>query len=204
MSPSQEEMMRQAKELFVSPCDSALTKEILFYRRNYFKNKVKEPLMKALVWAFDKRARTNPILDRIKLFMAVWNVMQTVNRYPEPTRDNCHYPLVLGLMDIWDEFFKWEDNPEHPDSSEHPFFGRVQLYRAFRRAMLATLEHDHYYRQRGHWWTKKIYEAYRDGKIPELPLLVPDRRVCWKEPVDKKELEDWIQRQFITTSGGSR
>ena len=178
---------------------SLIARDIILDRRQYFYEKVKSPLMKALVWAFDKRGNANIVLDKILLFIAVWNVMQAVNRFPEPTKENCEQPLIHALIDIWDEFFKWEDNPEHPDADKHPFFGRVQLWRALRRASIGILEHDNYYRQRGHWLIEKIVKAYLDNKIPPLLPVMPDRRVCWNEPVENEKLLSWLEWQKYRT-----
>ena len=65
--------------------ESEITDDILTKRRGYFMEKVKAPLMKAIV-LYGKR-------------------------YPEPTRGNTNNPYSHVLLDIWDEFFELEDNP---------------------------------------------------------------------------------------------
>ena len=184
------------RELNVTDVDSPLMQDIILDRRRYFIKKVKQLLMKALVWAFDKRERKsgwfNAVLDKIQLFVAVWNVMQTVNRYPVPTRENCYQALTHASFDIWDEFFLYEDNPAHPDPKKNPTFGREPFYRALQKLSLCSIETDWYQRQRVHWWIKKVHDAYESGVIPELIPVFPDRRFCWKEPVDKKDVLKWL------------
>lgn len=182
-----------AKDLNVTDLDSPLAQDIILHRRQYFINKVKQPLMKSLVWAFDKRKKANWLVDRIKLFIAVWSVMQTVFKYPEPTRENCYKPLTHALMDFWDDFMKWEDNPEHPDPDNHPFFGREQLWRAARRVELSTVEHDAYYEQRDHRRIEWMVRAYLGGKIlPQFPAF-PDRRGAWREPLPSDRVLTWLE-----------
>lgn len=54
-------------------------------QRQYVIDKVKAPMMKALI-----------IL---------------ANRLPEPTKQNTNHPNTDVLIDIWDKFFQMEDNP---------------------------------------------------------------------------------------------
>ena len=53
-------------------------------KRQYFIDKVKKPLMKALI-----------IL---------------ANRYPEPTEENVKHPNARVWLRVWDKFFEMEDN----------------------------------------------------------------------------------------------
>ena len=52
--------------------------------RRYITDKVKTPLMKAII--------------------------ALANKYPEPTRENCIQPNVHRLFDIWDKFLEYEHN----------------------------------------------------------------------------------------------
>lgn len=58
---------------------------ILKEKRQYFIDKVKAPIIKALI-----------IL---------------ANRYPEPTKENAVYPNDKVWLRVWDKFFEMEDNP---------------------------------------------------------------------------------------------
>ena len=64
---------------------TTISQDILKDRRQFFVDKVKKPLMKALI--------------------------TLANRYPEPTRENVKDPYALAWIDIWDKFFEMEDNP---------------------------------------------------------------------------------------------
>ena len=59
--------------------------DILQFRRHYFIDKVKKPLLKALILLAD--------------------------RFLEPTRENTRKQNTHVLLGIWDEFFEYEDNP---------------------------------------------------------------------------------------------
>ena len=59
--------------------------EILRTRRGFFIEKVKAPLMKALI--------------------------TLSNRYPEPTLENVDIPNDKVWLGVWDRFFEMEDNP---------------------------------------------------------------------------------------------
>lgn len=186
-----------AKDLNVTWVDSPLRRDIILDRRRFFQ-KVKADAMKALVWAAQKRTksgRVNAILDKVRLFGAVWGILQMVNRYPEPTRQNCYEPLTFCLFDFWDEFLKWENNPEHPEKERYPLFGREQLWKAVRKIELCQAEHDWYYRQRDHWRIMWFIKAYLEGKVPELLPTMPDRRICWDEPLPKERLLTWLEFQ---------
>ena len=63
---------------------TTISQDILKDRRQFFIDKVKAPIMKALI-----------IL---------------ANRYPEPTRENVKDPYALTWIDIWDKFFEMENN----------------------------------------------------------------------------------------------
>lgn len=124
---------------------SLLSIDILRTRRQYFVDKVKAPLMKALV-----------IL---------------AGRYPEPTKENTDKHNTHVLLDIWDEFFKHEDNP-----------GRDGLFKAIRKITIAEYEHDGYYSQRIDWFLKKLAQAYVDGEWEPPKSWNPS---CWRS--DERE-----------------
>ena len=64
---------------------TTISQDILKDRRQFFINKVKAPIMKALI--------------------------TLANRYPEPTRENVKDPYALAWIEIFDKFFEMEDNP---------------------------------------------------------------------------------------------
>lgn len=154
-----------------------LSKEIIKDRRQYYINKVKTPLMRVI----------------IKLCM----------RYPVPTKENCKWPNAHALIDVWCEFFQYEDNPAHPDPEKHPDFGREALFRAIERITICEYEHDHYYRDRMDWFVEKLVEKYLSGEWhPRMPIR-PDRRVCWDEPIDQDRMLSWLEWQKYREAGKS-
>jgi len=64
---------------------SSLSRDILKDRRQYFIDKVKAPIIKALV--------------------------TLAGRYPEPTLENVTYPNDKVWIRVWDKFFWLENNP---------------------------------------------------------------------------------------------
>ena len=126
--------------------------------RKYIADKVKKPLMKAIA--------------------------TLAQRYPDPTRENCIQPNSQILFDIRDKFFEYEDNPAHPDSKKHPYFGREWLFEAAFKILIAEYEHDPYYRWRFDWMLEEI------NKREWLPRSrIPME--CWKEPGMGAAPPDW-------------
>jgi len=87
---------------------------ILQDKRQYFIDKVKKPLMKALI--------------------------VLANRYPEPTLENTTHPNDHVWIQVWDKFLKMEDNPQREplfrairkvmicESSHDPYYrDRIQV-----------------------------------------------------------------------------
>ncbi len=141
--------------------ESELKNDILIKRRDYFMKSVKAPLMMAIV-LYGKR-------------------------YPEPTKENTKNPDSHALLDIWDEFFKLEDNP-----------GRDPLFKALRRISVGEIEANDYYGQRVTWFLMKSVQAYLDGKWQ--PNLSCCPFACWKDPATiaatQEAIEDILTRGF--------
>jgi len=155
---------------------SELKDDILNKRRSYFEFKVKKPLMKSIV-----------NLGKHGLLRNMWELFQLVklcSKFPEPAKKKCKNPDSLVLLDIWDEFFKWEDNA-----------GRNPLFRAIRRVSVGVLESDNYYAQRGSWWLMKLTKAYMDGKWQPNPDWSP--MMCWRDPATNEARVKEINELFI-------
>lgn len=135
-----------------------LNRTILRYKREYYKEEVKAPLMKAMV-GFAKCG------SWISMLIALIQIVRIVKRYPEPTRENTPGGNVHILLGIEDKFFKYENNS-----------GRDALFRAAFRLFIATYAHDPYYRYRADWfkeeWDKSNWELRPAGH--------PNG--SWKEP----------------------
>jgi len=122
---------------------SKLSKDILWDRRDYFIEKVKVPLMARLV--------------------------ELACEYPEPVMENTSAQNTHVLLEIWDKFFQFEDNP-----------GRSSLFKAIRRLFTGTYEHDRYYAERIDWFLEELVKAYLDGRW--IPSHFEATGAWWKDP----------------------
>ncbi|KKL27005.1 hypothetical protein LCGC14_2389550 [marine sediment metagenome] len=158
---------------------SKLTDDLLIKRYHYFKDSVKAPMMKSI--KFISRGKFGYV-------SAIWHAFQIIRllkKYPEPTRANCENPDALVMLDIWDEFFKWEDN-----KYRDPFFKLV------RRITVSTVEHCDFDSQRITWWLMKLTQAYMDGRwqplLPHMPFY------CWTDPEVIKAREEAVEDMICT------
>ena len=144
---------------------TSIYSEILGNKYQYFVDKVKKPLIKALV-----------ILSK---------------RYPEPTEKNTTKHISHVLLDIWDEFFTWEDNP-----------GRNELFRAIKRITVCVVESDTYYSQRITWFLKRLTEKYISGEWTPLEPWAPME--CWGDPNVKEKRKEALRvfKQTLEAGGG--
>lgn len=109
--------------------------------RKYVIDKVKKPLMKAII-EFSKCG------SWLGMLIALIQIVRTAKRYPEPTRGNCRDPNVHRLLDIEDEFFEREDNPSRKD-----------LFKALFRIFIAEYAHDPYYKFRVDWLKERLCKS---------------------------------------------
>jgi hypothetical protein len=109
-------------------------------QRQYFIDKVNAPLYKAI-----------SILG---------------NRYPEPTRENIVNPNSIRLLELFEEYFKYEDNPR-----------LIILAQALKRIIIAKNEHSHNYGDRISWFVEKL----RTGPWKNRAYGRPANH--WKEPI---------------------
>ena len=139
-----------------------LYNDILKDRRQYFIDKVKAPLMSNLIKFVSKSSWIGTLI-------ALISIIRLIRKYPEPTRENTRKPNTHAWIDIWDEFFKYEDNP-----------GRNLLFRAIRKIFICEYEHDSYYSSRIdrmlEWWLEKYQNGEYNKRMPWNPLA------CWNEP----------------------
>jgi len=68
--------------------------------------------------------------------------------YPKPTKENTTFHNTHILLDIWEQFFKFEDNP-----------GREHVFEAISRIFIDEYEHDPYYRYRIDWFLEQIFAS---------------------------------------------
>jgi len=88
--------------------------------------------------------------------------------YPEPTKENVLHHNTRVLIDIRDLFFEYEYNPSRRD-----------LFEAVWRVLIATYEHDPYYRHRFEWVINEIKKSSFTDRVPTRPSRGP----YWKEPI---------------------
>lgn len=136
--------------------------EVLIEKRQYIIEEVKAPLMDAIV-----KYPGSSKLRKIKLIVSM---IELIFKYPAVTRANSKGTNANTIMDIEQEFFKYENNP-----------CREPLFRAFFRMWQAELSHDEYYEGRQDWILEQIFKAVLTGKwMPRRPgHPVPK---WWKEP----------------------
>lgn len=105
----------------------------------------------------------------VLLLYSVWGIVRSIRRYPEPTRKNVRKLNTFVLMDMWDEFFKYETNTR-----------RLPLFRAIERLSIGEYEHDKYYSARMDWFLSKLVRKYISGEWrPCQPHHPADH---WSEP----------------------
>jgi len=123
---------------------NSIINQMLFKHRNYIINKVKAPLMNALV-AFGNSS----FLGRIKL---ITNIARLIKRYPVPTKENTNYKNTHTTLDIIDKFFLL-----------HKIKDRDPLFRAGYRLVVDEFEHDGHYGSVRDWWIEEIIKAILAG-----------------------------------------
>ena len=158
--------------------NSLLTVDMIVTRREYFIKKVKSPLMKGLI------ACTSGC-SKLLIPLHVIGIVIAITRFTEPSRENCRKQMSKVLMDIWDEFEKWENNP-----------GRAPLFKAARKISLCITESDNYYSQRLTWFILKLVLKYLLGEWPAHESWTPE--MCWTNPHTLAELEK-AKKEFQTT-----
>jgi len=142
---------------------SELKHDILTRRRSYFEFKVKAPLLSALV----RCTKRSGFFAKIFLLIDVWRIVQSVNRYPEPTKENSDKQNVHVLIDFWDNFEKFN-------------MTRQELFRAVRRIHLSECEHDDVYEERHDKFLWDMISAVQDGRY-KLPT-VHSPTSHWSDP----------------------
>lgn len=79
-----------------------IIKEMLFYNRKYIIDKVKKPLMKAII--------------------------TLANRYPAPTKDNVAFSNTRILLEVCEKFKKYHNNPGRQPMFEAAFRVLIDQY----------------------------------------------------------------------------
>lgn len=167
--------------------ESSLHFDMLWGRRQYFIKKVKSPLVKVLHRSLTI-SKGNRLFANICLLRDVWLMVKFVNKYPEPTRENTKKRSTHVLLDVWDEFEKYNK-------------ARRELFKVVRRVSACECEHDIDYSQRITWLIKKLSEKYLSGEWPPLEPWAPKN--FWKDPVVKEAWRKaFIEMTAFGTIGG--
>jgi hypothetical protein len=87
------------------------------------------------------------------------------DRIPAPTLENTARPNTHILIDIRDEFFKYEENP-----------GRHKAFKAIWNFFIYLYECDGYYQQRIDWVIEKLRLANWEPRAKRTPDIH-----CWTE-----------------------
>ena len=160
---------------------STISLDILKGRRQYFAHEVKQSLVNALI---SSTSRGKGILEKIHLLWDVWNIVKTVSKYPEPTRENTKKQITHVLLDLWDEFETYN-------------VARKPLFKALRRLSVCEAEHDIDYSQRMTWFLMRLTAKYLSGEWIPLEPWAP--KGYWSDPV---VIEKWRKaRQELTIYG---
>ena len=173
--------------------ESEITSEILRNRRQHFID-IKNPLRNGIVRLATKRYKTTHklwIVQKVSLLLDIIHIIQTVNKFPEPTKENTKKKMSHILLDIFDEFFKYDTCRS-----------RLSLFRAIRRISICVIETDNHYSQRFTWFLKKLLEKYQNGEWPELEPWCP--MDCWSEPTTQEALLRATQEFRLTMQVGGR
>lgn len=158
-----------------------LADDILIHRRRFFIMDVKEPLRKYLV------KFTSGTLSWIGAPLTLIKIVVLIRRYPEPTHENARHPNTHILIDLWDLFFRYEDNP-----------GRRLLFCAIRKLVLCTYEHDPYYARRIDWFVEKLVEKYLSKEWRPRKAYSPTGH--WTEPAVLEAIKE-LKMRLLKSAG---
>lgn len=154
--------------------ESEITADMLTKRRGHF-IKVKGAIVGGLTRCFSSSPKG--LLAQLQLLWEVWHIIRSVLKYPEPTLENTKEQTARVLLEIFDEFFKYDSNIYY--SPKRP--GREPLYRAIKRILVCECEHDVDYTERITWFLKQLSDKYIAGEWPVLEPWMPTN--CWRDPV---------------------
>jgi len=130
-------------------------------RRGYF-IKLKVPLLNAF-------RKVGQGCNGLWLFLALIQIAWLARKFPEPTRDRVRKINSHALMDIFDEYVKYEKD------------GRIRaVVSAFRRLIIGMIEHSSPYTQRVNWFAERLGEKILNGDWkPDHPW---NPAQAWDEP----------------------
>lgn len=135
--------------------------------RDYIINKVKAPLMKAIILAA-KLPGSRLCAPLVKA------VLLASKRLPLPRRENCYANNALVLMTVWERFFTH-------------FYGgdRLPMMKAARDISIAEIEHDIVYDWFLNWFIKEIIKEVEAGnwQLNNKPFPIPGN---WVEDGEEK------------------
>lgn len=102
-----------------------------------------------------------PLMGLLNLF---------ADKVPEPTKDNTRWHNTDTLIELRDEFFKFENNPE-----------RERAFKAIWNFAIIIYDYDPYYQQRIDWLVERFKQKPWEEREPGYP-----RPPEWREFEHKK------------------
>lgn len=165
-----------------------LAMDILRHRRGFFIREVKAPLMGALfnvTGIIPRWTRRFKFVKYIYLLWDVWIMVRSIMRYPEPTKENTRKWNTHTLIDVVEEFTKYNRL-------------RTSLFKAAFRLVVGEYEHDSDYAQRFDWFLGRLTQTYIDGRWKKLEPWNPSW--WWEEP-SVVEANDKLARELMTEIG---
>ena len=163
-----------------------VTNDILRVRRNYFIKKVKAPLVRGVT----NLGRGSGLVSKILLLIDLWRIVSSVLEYPFPTKDNTGKRMSHILLDTFEEF------------EQHNIVKPV-FFRAIKRFVVSTVEHDSDEAQRVTWFLKKLIPKYENKEWPNLSPYYPS--AGWTEPAvieaQKKVVRELLKDRKLHSCG---
>ena len=134
-----------------------LKHEVNSHRRQFYIDKVNEPLFKAM-------AGIRKGVSFIRLLAALLEIARDIKRYPVPTIANVSHPNARLLLELRDRYMAYEG------------LGRVKvLVNLMVWLLVVKIEHSPNYADRISWWVEETPKGWR-------PRLLDHPRNFWKEP----------------------
>lgn len=134
-----------------------LKHEVNAHQRQYYIDKVNEPLLKAATIFGQGKSW-------LSMLLALIEIVRDVRKYPEPTVDNVLHPNSKRFLITLDKYLTYEE------------FGRIAVVvRVLVKGIVVKLEHSPNYRDRISWWVEELSEEWK-------PRSYNHPVHGWKEP----------------------
>ena len=116
-------------------------------RRQYFIDKVNEPIYKAMESAGKAQSF-------VRLLVELVNIARDIKKYPEPTLENVLHPNSKLLLETYQEYANLE------------LFKRVEIVVWFLvKLLVIKIEHSPNYGDRASWWIEKLAPKWKGRSL---------------------------------------